>query len=192
MTSETPRPPRDCPLAIVTGAPGAGKTTTVAALLRHPRDYLVFDTDILLPDLAALAGRSGHDTEELWLPFRRLCVTLARMVGHNGRQAVLCIPIEPHELAAALPDAWHGAVAWCLLDCDDATRRARLLARGWDERAIAEASNDARALRQHVPFVIDTGQLSAEAIATAIDRWLRGQGTESTAATTTGEIANVL
>ena len=182
----------DCPLAIVTGAPGAGKSATVAALLRLRRDYLVFDADWLLPDLSALAGRSLVETTDLWPSYRRLWVTVARMVERNGRQTVLFIPLEPGELAAALPDDWRGAARWCLLDCDDATRLARLRLRGWDAGAIDEAIRDAAALRAQIPRIIDSGRLAVTAVAAEIDRWLREASDDGLTPTQVGAVADVL
>lgn len=176
MIGEAALPARDCPLSIVTGVPGAGKSAAVAALLRLRRAYLVFDADWLLPDLSTLTGHAIAEAADLWPPYRRLWLTIARMIGQNGRRVVLFIPLEPGELAAVIPDDWRGAVRWCLLDCDDPTRRARLLARGWDAGAIDEAIHDGSALRQQIDHVIDTGRLTVEAVAGALDRWLGGQG----------------
>lgn len=193
MVGEAALPARDCPLSIVTGAPGAGKSTTVAALLRLRREYLVFDADWLLPDLSAVTGRVIAEAEELWPPYRRLWLTIARVIAQNGRQTILFIPLEPGELATASPEDRRGNVRWCLLDCDDATRRDRLLARGWDDAAIAEASHDAAVLRTQIPYVVDTGRMAVAAVAADLDRWLHGcAGGGGISPTQAGAVADVL
>lgn len=177
MGGEVAWPARDGPLVIVTGAPGAGKSVTVAALLRRKPDYLVFDADWLLPDLSALVGRAIADEAALWPPYRRLWLTIARMVGWNGRGVALFIPIEPGELADVLPADRNGAVRWYLLDCDDAVRRARLAARGWSDAAVDQALADARGLRAQIAQVIDTGRVDGDSVAAELDRWMLGGDT---------------
>lgn len=113
------------PLSIVTGAPGAGKTTVVQTLLaRHP-DFLVFDADWLLDAASSLSGQRVAEMSQLWPPYRILWLTILHMIAHNRCPAVLFIPLEPSEL----PVSWQGMIRWCLLDCDDATREMRLRAR---------------------------------------------------------------
>ncbi len=110
MIGEAALPARDCRLSIVSGAPGAGKSAAVAALLRLRRAYLVFDADWLLPDCSTLTGRAIAEAVDLWPPYRRLWLTIARLIGQNERRVVLFIPLEPGELAAVIPDDWRGAV----------------------------------------------------------------------------------
>jgi hypothetical protein len=163
-------------LAIITGAPGAGKSATVAALLQRERAYLVFDTDWLLPDLGVLVGRDIATDAAIWPQYRRLWLTIAGMCECNGHGVALFIPLEPAELNAVLTPEQRAGVRWCLLDCDDTVRQSRLLARGWSRPAIAEALADAAVLREQVAQVIDTGRCAVTAVATTIDRWMAQNG----------------
>lgn len=156
------------PLSIVTGAPGAGKSSVVQVLLDRQTGFLVFDADRLLDAASSLSGQQVAETSRLWPPYRNLWLTFLRMTARNRRPAVLFIPMEPGEL----PVSWQGAMRWCLLDCDDATRAVRLRARGWQAEAVAEAIDDARLLRHHVEFVIDTSRNSPDETAEAVATWL--------------------
>jgi hypothetical protein len=155
-------------LAIVTGAPGSGKSSAVRTLLARQVDFLVFDADWLLDAASALSGRQVVSEGDLWPPYRIVWLVFLRMIAANHRQAVLFMPLEPSEL----PRSWRGSVRWCLLDCDAATRRARLRARGWQAAAIDEAIADGTALRQQIPRAIDTGRREPESVAVSIVDWL--------------------
>lgn len=180
-------------LAIITGAPGAGKSATVAALLQRGRSYLIFDADWLLSDLGTLVGRDIATDAALWPRYRRLWLTIAGMCERNGRGVALFIPIAPTELAAILPPDQGVDVRWCLLDCADAVRQGRLLARGWPRAAIDEALADAAMLREQVADVIDTGRCAVAAVATQVDRWLAHDGGASgSTASQRGAWADVL
>jgi hypothetical protein len=161
----------DCPLVIVTGAPGAGKSSVAAALIALDPPFLVFDADWLLADLSLLTGQQIAEREDLWPRYRRVWVTIVRMIGRNGRRVVLFIPVLPQEFDVHLPESLRERSAWCLLDCDDETRRARLQMRGWDEAAIGEAISDSRELRVHVAPRLDTGKRGADAVAAEFLTW---------------------
>lgn len=164
----SPPPPQPQPLVIVTGAPGSGKSTTVRALLAQRTDFLVLDADRLLDAVSELCGRSVAVESILCPPYRIVWLTFLQLIAENGRLPVLFMPLEPREL----PPSWRASVRWCLLDCTDSIRSARLQARGWQASVIEEALADAVALRQQIAAVIDTSRLEPEAVATTIAAWV--------------------
>jgi len=95
-------------------------------------------------------------------------LTFLHLIAENGRLPVLFMPLEPREL----PPPWRASVRWCLLDCADVTRTARLQARGWQAAAIEEALADAVALRRQIVAAIDTGQQEPESVAATIAAWV--------------------
>jgi len=161
----------DCPLVIVTGAPGAGKSAVTDALIALALPFLVFDADWLLADLSLLTGQEIAETAQLWPQYRRVWITIAQLIERNGRQTVLFIPVVPEELDAHLPESWREQIAWCLLDCDDETRCGRLKARGWTEAAIGEAISDGRELRMQITQRLDTSQRDADDVAAEFLTW---------------------
>jgi hypothetical protein len=125
----------------VAGAPGAGKSAVARALLERGTEALVFDADWLLEPASALAGRSLVEASDLWSAYGALWLRVLAMVARNGRAAVHFVRVTPDEadgLTRQLPQV-PVRLGWCRLDCDDATRTARLTARGWAAGAIAEA-----------------------------------------------------
>ena len=82
-------------------------------------------------------------------------------------------PNDPHDIEQFGQPAWCSEIQWLLLDCDDQTRRDRLIHRlNWTEAMIAEASADARSLREAISLQVDTGLLSPKAVASRILDWL--------------------
>jgi broad-specificity NMP kinase len=71
-------------LHVVTGAPGAGKSAAVAALLRRDTGYLVFDVDWLADAASVLANRSIYDDASTWPPCR-IVAWLHAVAAERGR-----------------------------------------------------------------------------------------------------------
>ncbi len=153
----------------VTGAPGAGKSSTVVALRKLGDDLLVFDMDDLLPAASKLAGREVATDASTWPAYNMLWLAVLDMVRANRRPALLFTPIEPDDLPGSPASEVAARAEWRLFDCDDATRRRRLAARpGWTEAMIAEALADAASLRRLIPSQIETATQPVDAVARAL------------------------
>ncbi len=163
------------PVYIVTGAPGAGKTTALGALLRLRTDYIIVDGDWLLGAASDLAKASVRSDRSTWRPYRALWFEVLHAIARNGRTPVLFAAIDEGDVEELGDIAWCGGIAWLLLDCGDSVRRERLRRReGWSEAMIDDALADAAALRVAVQRRVDTGAQLPGQIAQAILSWLHG------------------
>jgi len=162
----------DMRLHFVTGAPGAGKTTTLHAFLALRTGHVAFDIDWLADAASDLADRSIYVESSTWPAYGRIWLEILHGVHRNGRVPVLFTPFDGEDLAShGRPDWFHGA-NWILLDCTDEVRTSRLATRSWDPDSIAEALTDAATLRQLGYERIDTGQHRPEEVAVRVARWL--------------------
>jgi hypothetical protein len=108
-------------LFLVFGASAAGKTTAVDALRGTVERLSVHDFDeVGVPPRPTVAWR--YEANELWLQ---------RAIDAGRRRIDLLVAGQtpPGEMLAA-PSAPAVRIRACLLDCDDATRLARLRERG--------------------------------------------------------------
>lgn len=106
-------------LVLVTGASGSGKTTAYDAL--HP----------LLEHRCAESDQLGvpAEADTAWRQ-RRIETWIQRALAEPDGDLVLFGGGAPGEVLAAPSASELDAIAICLLHCDAATRRRRLLARG--------------------------------------------------------------
>jgi uridine phosphorylase len=106
----------------VTGASGSGKTACMPELARRLPEVALHDFDELgVPPGATKVWR--QESTEAWL---RRGIEYAR----EGRDLVVCGQAVLGEVLACPSAPEAGAVAVCLLDCDDVLRIDRLRARG--------------------------------------------------------------
>ncbi|WP_344843886.1 AAA family ATPase [Kribbella ginsengisoli] len=132
-------------LFVVTGAPGAGKSTVVPELLRlRSKQLVVMDMDELLDHEGRVLGIliADKSAEQKWPAYNALWLRITELVRRSGTPVLLLTPGVPTEL----PEG-----RWLHLDCPDAIRRKRLAERGWPEEQIADALEDAAELRKLVP-----------------------------------------
>jgi hypothetical protein len=150
---------------LVFGSSGAGKTVALSELHgRIPRLAVHEFDEIGVPPGADTAWRQRAN--EGW-------VRRALAYQSEGIDILLAGQTPLGELLATPSARFLEAVSACLLDCDDATRRERLLCRGpeWFKRSAAEVDaylNWARWMRGHArdpswqPEVIRHGDLVDE------------------------------
>jgi dephospho-CoA kinase len=161
------------PLCIVTGAPGSGKSTTLSAFIELHSHYIAFDIDWLADAASTLANKDIYSDPSTWKPYASVWFEVLQAVYKNHQIPVFFTPNDPHDIEQFGQPAWCSQIEWLLLDCDDQTRRDRLVHRPkWTEIMIAEAAADARRLHQAIPLQVDTGLLPAKAVASKIREWL--------------------
>lgn len=157
---------------IVTGAPGAGKSTALSDFLQLHTDYLGFDVDWLLAPATALANKSVVDDASTWKPFRQLWMAVLEGILMNNKVPVLFAAINNKDIAELdLPDGV--AIQWLLLDCSDEVRRTRLASRTtMSEDDVGEALEDAEALRAEIADKLMTDSTSPPEAAQQIEVWI--------------------
>jgi broad-specificity NMP kinase len=154
-------------LFVVTGAPGAGKSTVVPELLRlrgSSSKLVVMDMDELLDAKGRLLGIDIADSSAAanWPAYNALWMRITELVRRSGTPMLLLTPAVPREL----PEG-----RWLHLDCPDPVRRKRLAARGWSEEQITAALADAAELRKLVPRSV-SGDGTPEQSAAKILAWV--------------------
>lgn len=119
-------------LFLVFGSSAAGKTTALDALRARLPDLAIHDFDELEPPPGATSAWR-HAANEEWLQ---------RAVAYQdaGRDLLLAGQTPFGELLATPSASRIDGIAACLIDCDDATRSARIRARGewWFERTAGD------------------------------------------------------
>jgi hypothetical protein len=161
------------PLFIVTGAPGAGKSTALEAFIGLGSDYIAFDIDWLAISASNLCGKDIFTDSSTWPPYNQLWFEVLHSVYRNGIIPVLFAPLDLRDIQNNVLPEWVREVKWALLDCDDETRRRRLTERAnWDDTMIDHALDDARFLRQTVQYQINTALMNPLAVAENILEWL--------------------
>jgi hypothetical protein len=159
-------------LFVVTGAPGAGKSTVLPELLRlrltpgaGERRLVVMDMDELLdPDGRILGIDIAHSSAAAnWPAYNALWLRITELVRRSGSPMLLLTPGVPSQL----PEG-----RWLHLDCPDAVRRKRLAARGWSDGQITDALADAAELRKLVPRSV-AGDGTPEESAQKILAWIK-------------------
>lgn len=149
---------------MVTGAPGAGKSTVVPELLRlNHGGLVVMDMDELLDDEGRILGIdiACADGAPNWPAYNHLWLRITELVRRSGSPVLLLTPGIPSEL----PEG-----RWLHLDCPDDVRRKRLLLRGWNAADIDDALKDAIEIRKLVPRSVN-GNGTPEQSAREILAW---------------------
>lgn len=159
-------------LYLVTGAPGVGKSTTLAAFLHLHSRFLALDLDWFLDAASTLAGKEIRFAPTTWPAYHTLWVEILAAIDRNHRETILFAPISPQDITQYGQPYWCTRIEWLLLDCDDEVRRQRLSQRpDWTTQMIEEALHDARELRQSIEKRIDTGRHTPTQVAQRIHEW---------------------
>ncbi|MEV4926592.1 AAA family ATPase [Streptomyces roseoverticillatus] len=160
-------------LHLLTGAPGAGKSTLIAHLAAYP--FAAVDFDELIDPVGDLLGMDvrSSSASRVWPGYNRLWVEITALLLRAGEPVLVMCPLTPDEWKHATAGAGNVPEAvWGRLDCDDADRRARLAARGWDASQIESALADAAELRGTVEREFTTSGRSAAGTATDLAAWV--------------------
>ncbi|MFD9791437.1 hypothetical protein ACFWXK_10855 [Streptomyces sp. NPDC059070] len=165
--------PRSPQLYVITGAPGAGKSTLRSQAAGHA--FAVVDFDELPDQDGTLLGIdiTSSPAGAVWPHYNRLWARVVSLLLRAGSPVLLLCPLTPAEWAEAAAGV-EGLTepVWARLDCADADRTARLTARGWALRDIEEAHADAAELRTLLPLEFSTSGRSPEETATAVAAWI--------------------
>jgi hypothetical protein len=150
-------------LYVVTGAPGAGKSTVIPELVRlHSGNLVVMDMDELLDHDGKVLGIDIADSSAAanWPAYNALWLRITELIRRSGTPMLLLSPLVPREM----PEG-----RWLHLDCPDSVRR--LAQRGWSDQHIAEAIADAAEIRKLVPRSVP-GEGTPEESARLILAWV--------------------
>jgi hypothetical protein len=156
----------------VTGAPGSGKTVVAALVAARLPNFIVLDMDALLEPASCLAGVDlrRFEAASMWPAYNDLWVRLAAMLA-RAQPVLLLGPLGPDEVDETPSRRMLAAVEWALLDCSDDTRRERLMGRGYDSSATADAIADAETKRSLGLYAIRTDRVTPDQTATEVAKW---------------------
>lgn len=138
----------------VCAAPGTGKTTVLAALIKQARGEVIVDIDELLEDGALLGVPIATPTaHHVWPAYNRMWDKINNFSRRAGHPLIMLTQVPDADEVVATADE---PVFWMGWDCPDDLRRARLALRGWDEPMINNAMADAAIARTLFPTMINT------------------------------------
>ncbi len=136
-------------LVQIAAPPGTGKTTVLPEMVALSRGEVIVDIDEILTD-GSLLGIPIATAEAalIWPAYDQLWLQFAHIVRRAGIPVIMLVQVP--DAAQLAVSHGHGGVllGW---EVPASVREERLVARGWDLQAIAEAGNDAAQLRRLLP-----------------------------------------
>lgn len=166
------------PLMLLSGAPGAGKSTLACPLADRLTGTVVYDMDALLErgQLLGVDVATGP-AKDIWPAYNRLWTRIVHPILRAGVPVLLLCPLMPDELDAALPGGFDAPVHAAVLDCADDVRTRRLTVRDWSRRDIEATLADAAAARSAIPTTIRTDDAPVSVVVERVRDWTRRTAT---------------
>lgn len=162
------------PLFVLTGASGAGKTTTCLALAAWTMDFVVMESDILWRDEFNRPATDYRDYRETWL---RVC----KNISQAGKPVILCGAGIPSQFEQCIERRYFSDIHYLALVCEDEVLASRLRSRP-EWRGVS-----AEYIDRHVEFnrwltvnapttrppmsVIDTSRITVTECAERVEQW---------------------
>lgn len=135
---------------MLTGAPGAGKTTVLPGLRAALPGVVVLELDEFLDPGGRLAGLDLQQEQaaDRWPAYNDLCLTFVCTVLAAGHDVLLLSPLTPDEVRRSTAAPALGDIRWAVLDCPDTHRLSRLHTRpaGGDTAGALADAEELRAL----------------------------------------------
>jgi hypothetical protein len=165
------------PLFVVTGASGAGKTSTALRLAGLIHDHVCFDAEVL--------WRPEFDTPaDGYRAFRNLSLRVAKTISQAGRPVILLEGGIPAQFETCPERRYFAALHYLALVCDDAVLVRRLTARPrWRRSATASTLERERSFNAWLwdnvakttpPMtLLDTTSISEDDTARRVADWTR-------------------
>ena len=165
------------PLFIVTGASGAGKTTTGLALVPQLSECVVLESDILWD--------TAFDTpEDNYRRYREIWLRMAKNIGQSGRPVVLVGTAQPEQFEGLSERRYFTTIHYLALVCDDSILVERL-----HKRPAWRGANSVEFIQKMVDFntwlrenaarseppisLFDTSEYSIEETVAYTANWVR-------------------
>lgn len=167
------------PLLLVTGTPGAGKSSICARLAGKIPGAILLDVDVFAADMNSVVP-PNEDYQAFW----RSMIRVAHEISQNNLAVVFFSVMLPQQVLANTDVlGYFESVSFLCLSCDAGVLRTRFIRRLWpetDEQRIEEAVDrwrrfndllmDAARLTDHVD-VIDATRSVAE-VESDVGRWI--------------------
>jgi adenylate kinase len=161
------------PLFVVTGASGAGKTTTCLTAAASTKDFVVMESDILYTD----EFKQPERYRELWL---RVC----KNISQAGMPVILCGSCIPSQFESRVERRYFSEIHYLAMVCDDEAIALRLRSRpAWrrtsDDEYIARHVEFNRWLKENASSteppmtLLDTTEITVDESVARLLHWAR-------------------
>ena len=165
------------PLFVLTGASGAGKTTTCLALADKAQDFVVMESDILWRDEFNQPATDHRNYRETWL---RVC----KNISQAGKPVVLCGAGVPAQFEQCVERRYFSNIHYLALTCEDEILATRLR-----NRPAWRGSSKDEYIQEHTAFnrwlinnaqstqppmtLLDTSEITVSESVEGVERWIR-------------------